>query len=344
MRNLAVKIVEPHKVELVELPMPKPGKGEVLLKVLYSGVCGSDFKVYLGKMNNVVYPKIAGHEFSAEILEVNDDQSDLKPGMIVTATPYYGCGTCYCCRMGYFNCCQNNKCMGVGCDGAFREYVVVPTSKICAGKGINARTLALIEPFANSLHLVKRIDAKKGDKVLIFGAGPIGTFAMIAAKQRGAEVHMVDTVDARLEYAKKMGADGTFNASKGKIADYVEQQTGDVGFSITVEAVGAGSVYLDCINAVSYRGKVCIIGMTTVPYEYNHSQISYKECHVIGSRNSEREDFLDLIDLISSGKIDAKFVEQMATAEYNFEDAVEMYKELETTYTQNMKVLVKFAK
>ena len=83
---------------------PKPGKGEALVRVLYAGLCGSDFKVYLGKMNNVNYPVIAGHEFSCEIIDIAENDQGLKSGMIVTTTPYYGCGECYCCRQEWFNC------------------------------------------------------------------------------------------------------------------------------------------------------------------------------------------------------------------------------------------------
>ena len=342
MDNYAIKIEQPYQVKLERIDMPVPKPDEALLKVLYGGVCGSDFKVYLGKMNNVTYPIIAGHEFSGEILEVGDNDQGLKPGMIVTSTPYYGCGTCYCCRKGWFNCCQNNKTMGVGRDGGFRNYVCIPINKICDGKGIPARTLALIEPFANSLNLVKRVNIQAGETVLMFGAGPIGTFAMLAAKMRGAIVHLADVSDARLEFAREMGADGTVNLKKTRLMDYVREQTGDEGFNVTVEAVGNGDVFKQCIDAVSYHGRVCVIGMTTTDYTFNQSIISFKEISLIGARNSTRADFIDLIDIVSSGKVDIPFLNKMATKEYSFRDAVTMYKELETIYTENMKVLINF--
>jgi 2-desacetyl-2-hydroxyethyl bacteriochlorophyllide A dehydrogenase len=342
MLNRAIFIEEPYKVKLVDLPMPTPAAGEITMKVLYAGVCGSDFKVYLGKMNNVTYPKIAGHEFAGEITAAGEGVTEYKVGQIVTSTPYYGCCTCYCCRMGFYNCCQNNKTMGVGCDGGFRNYINIPVSKVCDGKGLDARTLALIEPFSNSLNLVKRLKVKAGDRVLIFGSGPIGVFALIAMKARGATVHMADTSDARLKFALDMGADGVVNVKERDIIEYVREQTGDEGFGITVEAVGSGDVFLRCIDTVSFHGKVCVIGMTTTDYTFNHSIISYKEIELIGARNSTREDFLDNIESISSGAIQKDFINKMITAEYNMEDAVQMYKELETTYTSNMKVVIKF--
>ena len=342
MKNLAVKIQEPYHVELVELDMPKPGKDEILMRVLYAGVCGSDFKVYLGKMNNVTYPIIAGHEFSGEIIEIGENVRDFKPGMIVTSTPYYGCGTCYCCKQGWFNCCQHNKTLGVGRDGGYRNYICIPASKVCDGKGIPARTLAMVEPFANSMNLVKRINPQKGESMLIFGSGPIGTFAMLAAKLRGATVHIADISDTRLNFAKEMGADGIVNLKNTKLSDYVLEQTGDEGFNITVEAVGNGDVFKQCIDAVSFHGRICVIGMTTTDYSFNHSIISYKELTLVGARNSNRADFIDIIDMVSAGNFDVEVMNKMATREYSFKDAKKMYKELETIYTENMKVLVNF--
>jgi 2-desacetyl-2-hydroxyethyl bacteriochlorophyllide A dehydrogenase len=342
MENYAIKVEKPHEIRLVQLEMPAPQKDEALIRVIYAGVCGSDFKVYLGKMNNVTYPIIGGHEFSGEIIEVGENSAGLKPGMIVTSTPYYGCGTCYCCKKGWFNCCQNNKTMGVGRDGGFRNYICIPISKICNGKGIPARTLAMIEPFANSLNLVKRIDPQAGETMLIFGSGPIGVFAMLAAKQRGAVVHLADVSEERLAFARRMGADGTVNLAQKDLREYVREQTGDEGFNITVEAVGSGDVFKQCIDTVSFHGRVCVIGMTTTDYTFNHSIISYKEIRLVGARNSTRADFLDLIDMVSSGVISPDIVNRMATKEYSFRDAAMMFKELETIYTENMKVLINF--
>jgi len=344
MENYAIKIEQPYHVKLEKLDILIPEKNEALIKVLYDGVCGSDFKVYLGKMNNVTYPRIAGHEFSGEIIEVDENDRELKPSMVVTSTPYYGCRTCYCCKKGWFNCCQNNKTMGVGCDGAFRNYICIPVSKICDGKGIPARTLALIEPFANSLNLVKRINIQDGETVLIFGAGPIGVFAMLAAKQRGAVVHIADLSDARLEFAKMLGADGTVNLKNKFLVEYVKEQTGDEGFNVTIEAVGSGDVFKQCIDAVSFHGRVCVIGMTTTEFNFNHSIISFKEITLIGARNSTRADFLDLIDMVSLGKIDINVLNKMITREYSFRDAVSMYKELESVYTEQHEGSYKFSK
>ncbi len=342
MNNKAIHIKEPYDVSIIDVDMPTPKDDEILMKVMYGGICGSDYKVYFGKMNNVTYPIIAGHEFSGEVIAVGKDVSEFKVGEIVTSVPYYGCDTCYPCRQGWFNCCENNKCMGVGGDGGFRNYVAIPAKKVVSGRGINARTLALIEPFSNSLNLVKRIDPKAGEKMLVFGAGPIGLFAMMAAKARGALVYLADTSETRLEFAKSMGADGVVNVISKSPEDYTKEITGDVGFDICVEAVGSGEVFKSCLSCVCCHGTVCVIGMTTVNFEFNSSIISFKEMNIVGARNSTKQDFIDNIDSVVNGVIEEDYLNKMITAEYHYTKASEMYKELETEYGNNMKVVIDF--
>ena len=122
----AIYINVPGEVEIREIEKPRRGKGEALLKVLYSGICGSDLGSYRGTFAYFDYPRIPGHEFSAEIVEVDDNEYGLKPGMIVTCNPYFNCGGCYSCERGIVNACMDNQTMGCQRDGAFCEYITMP--------------------------------------------------------------------------------------------------------------------------------------------------------------------------------------------------------------------------
>lgn len=336
----ALRLEGPKQAALVEVDMPQRREGEALLKIKYVGVCGSDLKMYLGKMNNAMYPMISGHEFSAEIVEIDPNDHGLSPGMIITATPYFTCGKCYSCRHGFLNCCENNRCMGVRIDGAMQQYITMPIEKICHGKGLDAKTLAIIEPFANSRHLIKRVGVNPGERFLIFGAGPIGALAMVDAKRLGAEVYIADLSEKRLEYAKALGADGTINFNNESLEDALKRVTGGDGFDVTIEAVGHPAVFQNCMKAVSYRGRMGMIGVTKESFQFNQEIISWKEFSIIGSRNSEREDFETLIDLISRGEL--KNIDRVVSDVYPFEKAVEMFKELETQATEKLKVHVEF--
>lgn len=336
----ACRLNGPLDASLIDVDMPVKGEGEALLKVLYSGICGSDLKMYLGKMNNAEYPVISGHEFSAQIVEIDENDEGFEVGEIVTATPYYQCGHCYSCRMGYLNCCENNRTMGVRINGSFQEYISIPIDKLVHGKGIPPKILATVEPFANSRQLIKRVGVNKGERFLIFGAGPIGTLAMVDAKRLGAVVYMADLSTTRLDYALAMGADGVINLSEETLDDALQRITGGDGFHVTIEAVGNPRVFMDCIKAVSYRGRMGMIGVTKESFEFNQEVISWKEFSIIGSRNSEREDFETLIDLIVAGKL--KNAEKVISNVYPFGEVVQVYKGLETTAAEKLKVVLEF--
>ena len=182
----SVFIENPHQVVMKDIPRPVRKLGEALLKLLYGGICGSDLGSYRGTFAYFSYPRTPGHEFSAEIVEVNDNDYGLKPGMVVTCNPYFNCGECYSCRRGLVNACMDNQTMGVQREGAFSEYITMPLERIYDGKGLDPRVLEVIEPLCISYHGVKQAEVQKNDKVLIVGAGTIGILAAIAAKQKGA--------------------------------------------------------------------------------------------------------------------------------------------------------------
>ena len=172
----AMYIDAPGQVSIKDVEMPVRKEGEVLLKILYGGICGSDLGSYRGTFAYFDYPRIPGHEFSAEVIEADENNAyGIKPGMIVTCNPYFNCGHCYSCEHGIVNACMDNQTMGCQRDGAFQEYITMPIERVYDGKGMDAKTLAAIEPFCISYHGVSRANVKEGDKVLVssFSAGLI---------------------------------------------------------------------------------------------------------------------------------------------------------------------------
>ena len=334
-----VYIKEPGKIEVIEKDIPTPRKGEALLKLKYCGICGSDIATYTGNQPFATYPRVPGHEFSAEIVEIEDNDYGLKKGMIVTANPYFNCGHCYSCKRGKVNCCESNQTMGVHRDGSFAEYITMPVERIYNGKGLTAKTLALIEPFSIGYHAINRGEVQKGDNVLVFGAGPIGIFAAIAAKQKGAKVYAADLFDGKLEYAKKLGADGVINVHKEDVKKKVLEITDGNGMDVCVEAAGTPETFLKCIDTVAFAGKIILVGNGKKETTFNHSVLLKKELNVYGSRNS-LNDFEPLIDLTSSGKVN---VDNIVTDEYDINNVLEAFKALTHNDGTSLKVLVKFS-
>lgn len=333
-----VEIIEAGKMRIVSKAIPITKKGEALLKVKYCGICGSDVATFTGNQPFASYPRVPGHEFSAEIVEIEENSRGLKTGMIVTANPYFNCGHCYSCERGKVNCCESNETMGVQRDGSFQEYITMPIERIYDGKGLSAKTLALIEPFSIGYHGINRGNVQKGDKVLVIGAGAIGMFAMISAKLKGAHVYIADVFEGRLEKALKMGADGVINSKKENLQERVREITDSKGMDVCIEAVGRPETVLGCIDAAAFGSKVILIGNGKAETTFNHSILSKKELDVYGSRNS-LNDFVPLIDLVATGKVK---IDDMITDEFDVANVNDAFNSLLNNDGSSLKVIVKF--
>lgn len=335
-----VYVEEPGKIEIREKEMPILKKGEALLKIKYCGICGADVATFTGNQPFTTYPRIPGHEFSAEIVEIEENDRGLKVGDIVTANPYFNCGHCYSCERGIVNACTDNQTMGVQRDGSFAEYVAMPIERIYSGKGLSAKTLALIEPFSIGYHAVSRGHIKPGHKVLVIGAGAIGIFAAVSAKLKGAEVYISDVFEKRLENALKFGVDGIIDVSKEDLLEKTKEITNGNGFDICIEAVGQSATFLNCIDAAAFGADIILIGNGKKETTFNHSILLKKELNVYGSRNALKKDFLELIDLISSGKIN---VDHIVSDIFDKEDAIKGFDALVHNDGSRFKVLIKMS-
>lgn len=337
----AIYIENPGEVTIKDIPMPVRKEGEALLKILYGGICGSDLGSYRGTFAYFSYPRIPGHEFSAEIIEIDPNDKGLEKGMIVTCNPYFNCNSCYSCERGLVNCCTSNQTMGAQRDGAFCEYITMPIERIYDGKGLSAKTLAVIEPFCISYHGVKRAKVKKGDKVLVVGAGTIGVLAAVAAQAMEAEVTICDVAPRKLAYAQDTFhiPHSLLNDDPDTFMDKVNEMTDGKGFDVTIEAVGLPSTFQNCIDAVAFGGNVALIGVGKKNLDFNFTLIQKKELNIYGSRNALKSDFLQLIDLVKSGKVD---LDKIVTNTYDFDDAAKAFKEFDENAASMLKVEIKF--
>ncbi len=335
----AIQIAKPGEIRVIEMPMPVPGPGEALLKVKFGGICGADVASYTGNQPFTTYPRIPGHEFSAEIVSVPENDRGLKVGDAVTCNPYFNCGECYACRRGIVNACHDNQTMGVQRDGAFCEYITMPVERIIPGKGLSAKELALIEPFSISCHALSRAEVKAGDNLLIMGAGPIGLFALIRAKSVGARVMIADKLESRLALAREYGAELAFNVEAGELHEAAQAFTDGQGFDVCVEACGAPETFLSCIDEAAHGANIILIGNGKRETSFVHSILLKKELNVFGSRNAFTKDFETLIDLVASGKAD---VLKMVSGVYAAENAAEAFEKLKNNDGTLAKLLIEF--
>jgi 2-desacetyl-2-hydroxyethyl bacteriochlorophyllide A dehydrogenase len=336
-----VCIPAPGRIELREREAPTPAAGELLLRLRYGGICGSDVGTFKGSFLYAKYPRIPGHELSAEVVSAGPGVAGPPAGTLVTVNPYFNCGRCYSCRRGHVNCCTDNQTLGAQRDGGFQELLAVPAERVYDGRGLSPRALALVEPYCIGHHAVKRARVVRGERVLVIGAGTIGLYAAIDARLAGAQVHVADVVPRKLELAERLGMAGTLLAG-GDDADFaarVAAATGGDGFDVCLEAVGLPSTFQRCIEAAAHRARVVVIGIGKQSLDFRYTVIQTKELDVLGSRNALREDFLEVIELARSGRVDLPAV---VSEEYGLPEAARAFQALAVSAGERLKVMVRF--
>jgi len=336
----AIEITKPYEIKVIEKEIPQPKEGEALLRVLYCGICGADVASYTGNQPFTTYPRIPGHEFSAQIVEIGENDKGFQAGDIITCNPYFNCGECYAYRRGIVNACHDNQTMGVQRDGSFQEYITMPIDRLIDGKGLSAKELALIEPFSISAHALSRAEIKPGDNLLIMGAGPIGLFALLKAKAMGAKVAIADLLESRLALAQKFGADLVINNKTDDFEEECAAFTDGNGFDVCVEACGAPVTFLSCIEAAAHGANIILIGNGKKETTFVHSILLKKELNVFGSRNAFTKDFEELIDLVAAGNTD---ILSMISGVYEVDRAQEAFDSLAHNDGSLAKLLIKFS-
>jgi threonine dehydrogenase-like Zn-dependent dehydrogenase len=281
-----------RQASVVEREKPQAQPGEVLLKIHYTGFCGSDLNTFLGKNPMVKLPVIPGHEIGAEIVETSDGVPGfLQRGMFCTVNPYTSCGTCSSCRNARPNACRYNQTLGVQRDGAMCEYIAVPWQKVITDENISARDFALVEPMSVGFHAVARGQVSDSDRVMVIGCGMIGVGAIARSSLRGAEVIAVDMDDEKLQLAQRLGAKHVINSRTEDLPLRLSEITGGAGPDVVIEAVGSPGTYRTAIDEVAFTGRVVCIGYAKTEIAFETKYFVMKELDIRGSRNALPEDF-----------------------------------------------------
>lgn len=300
----AIQFATPGEVAVIEVAEPQIGEDEVLLKVNYIGICGTDLSTFRGLNPLVNYPVIPGHEISAEVQGKGRNVPDhIKMGMLVTANPYTSCGKCPSCKRRRYNACAFNETMGVQRAGAMSEYLVLPWEKLLISENLNKEQLALVEPLSVGFHAVARGQVTDIDTVLVLGCGMIGAGAIIRAGLRGARVIAVDLDDEKLKVAEKLGARYTINAGEQDLHKALLDLTEGEGPDVVIEAVGSPVTYVTAVEEVAFTGRVVYIGYAKNEVAFSTKLFVQKELDIRGSRNALPEDFRAVMQYMESGRL-----------------------------------------
>lgn len=298
-------MVAPGRIELRETAAPQPGVGEVLVRVLRIGVCGSDIHVWHGKHPFTKYPVVQGHEFSAVIESVGEGVTGLRSGMQVTATPQITCGQCVPCRRGLYNVCEHLRVMGFQAPGVAQDLVVIPAEKIVVlPDDFSAEQGAFVEPAAVAAHATGRAGDLTGRNVVVLGAGPIGNFVAQGCKARGARrVLITDLAEHRLEVARRVGVDAVSNASSESLAEASRRVFGADGFDVAFEAVGAEAALDGAVQAITKGGTIVVVGVYGQRPTVDMARVGEHELSLIGTMMYRREDYHQAVEWIAQGRM-----------------------------------------
>jgi threonine 3-dehydrogenase len=272
-----------------QVPVPRPGTNEVLIRLEKTAICGTDLHIYNWDewAQRTIRPGLViGHEFVGLIEELGAGVSGYAPGDRVSAEGHVVCGHCRNCRAGKPHLCPNTVGIGINRNGAFAEFVVVPASNLWPiPDEIAPELAAFFDPFGNAAHCALQFDLV-GEDVLITGAGPVGILAAGICRHVGARhVVITDVNDYRLELASSMGADRAINVKRGSIAETV-RELGIQGFDVGLEMSGDPGAFNDLLHNMYHGGKVALLGLLPAGTGVDWDQVIFKglELHGIYGR------------------------------------------------------------
>jgi threonine 3-dehydrogenase len=250
---------------LEDIPEPTIGINDVLIRVLRTGICGTDVHIFDWNdwaRQTIPVPMVVGHEFVGEIAEVGTNVNDFHPGEIVSGEGHVVCGRCRNCMAGLRHLCANTSGVGVNRPGCFAEFITLPMTNIWRHDvRVDRDAAAIFDPFGNAVHTALTFQVL-GEDVLITGAGPIGIMAAAVVRHAGARyVVITDLNDYRLELAKKVHVDLAVNVREMSIRDAQKRLGMKEGFDVGLEMSGNASAFRDMLHNMAHGGRIAILGI-----------------------------------------------------------------------------------
>jgi L-gulonate 5-dehydrogenase len=277
-------------IEVVDVAEPQaPGPGQVLVRSEAVGICGSDYHFLLGELSAQAgggespYPKIQGHECGATIEALGPGaRPELAVGARVAMYPLHACGHCYPCSVGRPNTCDNFTLIGIHLDGGLQEHLLIPQEQVFPIAADDGAVAALAEPVSIAVRAVHRARIERGEHVVVFGAGPIGQCVCLLARERGAEVLMVDLQESRLGLSRDMGAEGLVWTDADSVVRAARDWAGGGGPPVVVDATGAAPAVGAMFEMVASAGRAVQVGMSNDLVPVRVGMLTEKEVDVLG--------------------------------------------------------------
>ncbi len=321
------------------VPEAVPDAGEVLVRTTVVGICGSDLHAACGRHPFIDLPYRPGHEAVGVVDAVGSGVDQSWIGRRVTIEPNLACGNCTQCRDGRYNICRELLVFGCQTPGALADTFTIGVDRLVGlPADLDDRHAILIEPLATPVHTVRRAAEVVGDlqdrPVVVIGAGPIGLFALLAARHAGANVVVADLLDSKRARAERLGAIGTFDPTAPDAIEHARQLLGGPA-AVVIDCVSLESSVAQAVDLVDKGGAIMIVGVAEGATPVPLGLIQDREIALIGSLMYVREDFTAALDLLASGAVP---VDEIISAEFDFEHSAEAF--AASADAENVKVVV----
>ncbi|MGW1790304.1 L-threonine 3-dehydrogenase [Streptomyces tubercidicus] len=306
---------------LMDVPEPAIGPGDVLIKVLRTGICGTDLHIRAWDgwaQQAVTAPLTIGHEFVGEVVETGRDVAEVKAGDLVSGEGHLVCGKCRNCLAGRRHLCRATVGLGVGRAGAFAEYVALPATNVWVHRvPVDLDIAAVFDPFGNAVHTALSFPLV-GEDVLITGAGPIGIMAAAVARHAGARnVMITDVSEERLALARKVGVSLALNVADATIADGQRDLGLREGFDIGLEMSGRPEAMRDMITNMTHGGRIAMLGLPAEEFAVDWSRIVTSMITVKGIYGREMFETWYAMSVLLEGGLD---LSPVITGRYSYQD------------------------
>ena len=332
-------MTKPGEIIFRELPVPEPGRGEVLLRIKRIGVCGSDIHVYYGEHKGTGYPVTQGHEVSARVEKLGEGVTGLHVGQKVTVEPQVTCGTCYPCRHGRYNLCEKLKVMGFQTTGMASEYFCVGADHVTPlPDTMTYDEGAMIEPLAVTVHAARRFDALEGSRVAVLGCGPIGILLAQTCRALGAEKVMItDVSDYRLSLAEGLGVDFCVNTAREDFGEALLRAFGPDGADVIYDCAGNDITMGQAIRHARKGSKIVLVAVFAREAHVDLFTLNDHELDLDTSMMYRHEDYVEAIRLVEEGKVQLR---PLMSRHFAFGAYLQAYRYIEENRETTMKVLI----
>jgi L-gulonate 5-dehydrogenase len=334
------------EMEVIDVAEPgEPGPGEVLVRSEAVGICGSDYHFLLGELSAEAgggvspYPKIQGHECGGTIEAVGPGcRPELEVASRVAMYPLHACGHCYPCSVGRPNTCDNFTLIGIHLDGGLQELLRIPQEQVFLIKADDSAVAAMAEPVSIAVRAVHRARITPSEHVVVFGAGPIGQCVCLLARERGAEVMVVDLQESRLALSREMGAEGLVWTDSDAVVAAARAWAGGGGPPVVVDATGAGAAVSAMLEMVVSAGRAVQVGMSNDRVRVRIGLLTEKEIDVLGVSCCGGGEFGEAVAAVERN---AELVSRLISHEFPLERAPEAIEFAIEHPAEVMKVLIR---